>query len=294
MQRTKREWRKQLRRIAKRPLLIIGTVLVVGILLMAIFAKAFSPYDPLSTDVLHRLQAPSSTHWFGTDPLGRDVFSRVIYGSRTSVLTAFFVVFFASGIGSIAGGLAGFFGGATEQIVMRAVDVLIAFPYMILAMALAATLGPSLTNTMIALIVVWSPRYARMMRGQVLQTRACEYVESARALGAGPTRVLLRHVIPNCFEPVLVKATLDIGTTIMYAAALSFIGLGAQPPTPEWGAMVSESRSYILFAWWYTTFPGLAIFLATLGFNLVGDGIRDLIDPRTLRIESTTGRLGRP
>lgn len=283
MDRGRRSYKRQIRRIGRKPLLVVGIVIVTAILVMAIFANVISPYDPLKSNLLHRLQSPSQAHWFGTDPLGRDILSRVIHGSRISVLMGFFVVFFASSIGSFGGAVAGFFGGVTDQLIMRIVDVLIAFPYMILAMALAASLGPSLTNTMIALIIVWAPRYARMMRGQVLQTMSCEYIESARALGANRMRVLLRHVLPNCFDPVLIKGTLDVGTTIMYAAALSFIGLGAQPPAPEWGAMVSESRSYILFSWWYTTFPGLAIFLATLGFNLLGDGIRDLVDPRTLK-----------
>jgi len=280
MGRRSQEWKKQLRRIRRMPLLIVGFVIVIGILVLAAFPGQIAPYNPVKSNLMHRLEPPSKAHWFGTDPLGRDILSRVIHGSRISVMTGFVVVFFAALTGSLAGALAGYFGGALDQFIMRVVDVLIAFPYLILAMALAASLGPSLMNTMIALIIVWAPRYARMMRGQVLQTMNCEYVESARAVGAGRVRILFSHVLRNCFEPVLVKATLDVGTTIMYAAALSFIGLGAQPPSPEWGAMVSHSRSYILFSWWYTTFPGLAILLATLGFNLIGDGIRDLIDPR--------------
>lgn len=275
--------RRTLRRIARRPLLIVGVVIVLGVLLVAALADVISPYNPLKSDLLHALEEPSTGHPFGTDPLGRDILSRVIHGSRVSVVTGVFVVSLASGLGSVAGCVAGFFGGVADLAIMRLVDILIAFPYLILAMALTATLGPSLGNAMIALIIVWWPRYARMMRGQVLHTVNEDYVEAARALGAGPLRIVVRHVVPNCFEPVLIKGTLDIGITIMYAAALSFIGLGAQPPTPEWGAMVSESRTYILFAWWYTTFPGLAIFLATLGFNLLGDGIRDLLEPTGLK-----------
>ena len=283
MRRRKRDWKRTFRRIRRKPLLVVGTVIVLCILILAAFPNQIAPYNPVKSNLSHRLEAPSAEHWFGTDTLGRDILSRVIHGSRISVMTGFFVVFFAASVGSLLGAVAGFFGGAIDQIIMRAVDVLIAFPYLILAMALAAALGPSLVNTMIALIIVWAPRYARMMRGQVIQTMTCEYVESAKGIGAGRMRILLSHVLRNCFEPVLIKGTLDVGTTIMYAAALSFIGLGAQPPTPEWGAMVSQSRAYMLHSWWYTTFPGLAILVATLGFNLMGDGIRDLIDPRSVK-----------
>ncbi|MCX6093582.1 MAG: ABC transporter permease [Candidatus Bipolaricaulota bacterium] len=276
-------WRRQVRRIWRKPLLVVGILIVLGVLVMAVFPGQLAPYDPFKSNLAHRLEPPSKGHWFGTDPLGRDLLSRVIYGSRVSVITGFVVVFLAAAIGSFAGALAGFYGGALDQIVMRIVDVLIAFPYMILAMALAAALGPSLINTMIALSIVWVPRYARMMRGQVLQAMGSEYIESAKALGVGRLRILVRHLLPNCFEPVLIKGTLDVGTTIMYAAALGFIGLGAQPPSPEWGAMISQSRSYILYSWWYTTFPGFAILVACLGFNLIGDGIRDLVDPRTAK-----------
>jgi len=227
-----------------------------------------------------RLSPPSSKYLFGTDDVGRDILSRVIYGSRISLRICTLVVGLTIGIGTILGIVSGYWGGWIDELIMRISDVFLAFPALILAMAIAAALGPSLENVILAMVVIWWPRYARVTRGQVLVLREIDYIVAARAVGVHNRRIIMRHILPNCISPVLVQATLDMGEVLLTAATLSFIGFGAQPPTPEWGAMISLGRNYLRDNWWYATFPGLAILLTVIGFNLLGDAARDILDPR--------------
>jgi len=226
---------------------------------------------------------PNSKHYFGTDDYGRDIFSMVVYGARTSLKICVMVVFFATVIGTLLGGVAGYFGGRIDEIIMRVTDVFLSIPYLILAMAVAAALGRSIENIMYAMIVVWWPQYARILRGQVLSVRENQYVEAAKSVGVSEWRILFKHVIPNAFAPLLVQITLDLGAVLLVAAGLSFIGLGASPGTAEWGLMIAMARTHMFHAWWYVTFPGVAILLTVLGFNLFGDGLRDITDPRIRR-----------
>jgi peptide/nickel transport system permease protein len=238
------------------------------------------PLDAPLEMVGRRLQPPSAAHWLGTDALGRDVLSRTLHGAQFSIPIAVIVVFAAVLIGGVLGAISGFFGGLAGAAVMRLVDVTLAFPPILLAMAVAASLGPGLENAAIAMIVVWWPLYARLVRAQVLEVREREHVEAAVAGGAGPMRVLFVHVLPLCWTPVLVNATMDFGQVVLLAASLSFIGLGATPPTPEWGAMIADGAKHF-YHWWIAFGPGMAIFIVVVGFNFVGDGLRDLLDPRT-------------
>lgn len=258
----------------------VGLVLVALFLLLVIFAPWIAPYDPDDQDLSAALSAPSADHWFGADQYGRDVLSRVIFGSRYALV----VIVVADGLALLLGGgfglVAGFVGGKVDAAIMRLTDVLLAFPYLLLALIIVAALGPSFTNSIIAIGIIYTPQYARLMRGQVLAVQALDYVWAARSVGAGQLRVMLRHVLPNSFSPVLVMATLQAGSVVVETAGLSFLGLGAQPPSPDWGALLADGQSYFLSAWWIATFPGLAIFLVVLGFNLVGDALRDQLDPR--------------
>ena len=267
------------RRVLRKPMMIAGIVVVVGWVLLAALAPVIAPYDPIDQDVRHRLLGFSQTHWLGVDELGRDVFSRVLYGGRVSLPVAAAVVIVATIFGTAFGGVAGFAGPWADGIAMRLVDVVLAFPSLILAMAIAAALGPSIQNSMLAMLLVWWPPYARLARGQVLALKTREYVIAARGLGLQEHRILLRHVLPNAFAPLLVMMTMDFGTAIIITAALSFLGLGAVPPTPEWGSMVAEGRELIQ-QWWISTFPGIAIFMVAIATNFIGDGLRDIIDPR--------------
>lgn len=268
-----------LRRALRKPMMIAGIVVVVGWVLLAALAPVIAPYDPIDQDVRHRLLGFSQAHWLGVDELGRDVFSRVLYGGRVSLPVAAAVVIVATIFGTVFGGVAGFAGPWADGLAMRLVDVVLAFPSLILAMAIAAALGPSIQNSMLAMLLVWWPPYARLARGQVLALKNREYVIAARGLGLQEHRILLRHVLPNAFAPLLVMMTMDFGTAIIITAALSFLGLGAVPPTPEWGAMVAEGRELIQ-QWWISTFPGVAIFMVAIATNFIGDGLRDIIDPR--------------
>ncbi len=269
--------------LKKSPLAMVGTVLVLLFLFVALFAPILAPYDPIKQDLSNILQPPSEKHPFGTDTLGRDILSRIIYGARISLIVGVLVVTISSIIGIIAGLVSGFFGGYIDLIVMRITDLFLSFPALILAMAIAGALGPSLTNTMIAISLVWWPPYARLIRGQVLTVKHKEFVEAATALGQSNLRIMFTHVLPNSLTPAIIQATMDLGAVILTAAGLSFIGFGAQPPTPEWGSMISLGRNYFLKQWWLATFPGLAILITVVGFNLLGDGIRDLLDPRIRR-----------
>ena len=248
------------------------------------FAPLIAPYDPLAQSFVP-FAPPSADHLFGTDELGRDVFSRVIYGARISLPLGLLLVVLASTIGVVLGSLAGYFRGLADGLVMRTADLVFAFPAIILAMVVTAALGRGLTNAVLALVVVSWPAYARVVRSLVLSVGDSEYVWASRLLGASSRRALVRDVLPNVLGPVLVLATLDVGVAILLLSGLSFLGLGAQPPTPEWGSMVATGTQYFQF-WWMGTFPGLAIFTAVLAFNFVGDSLRDVFDPRTAR-EST-------
>ena len=263
----------------RQPLAVIGSVIAVAWIVVAIFAPLIAPYDPLAQNFALS-QAPSGAHLFGTDELGRDVLSRVIFGSRVSVPIALLLVTLAALIGGLVGGIAGYFRGIVDGFSMRTVDLVFAFPPIILAMVVAAVLGRGLQNAALAIVVVAWPSYARVVRGLVLSVGDSEYVESARLLGSSARRTLFRDVLPNVAGPVLVLATLDLANAILLLSGLSFLGLGAQPPQAEWGSMVADGAQYFQW-WWIGTFPGLAIFTAVLAFNFLGDSLRDLFDPQT-------------
>ncbi|MDC3412277.1 ABC transporter permease [Aquibacillus sp. 3ASR75-11] len=273
-------WLDALSRLVKSKTSFIGLCLILLLILTAIFAPVIATYDPTEVQLLDRYQAPSSEHWLGTDELGRDIFSRIVYGSRISIQVGVIAVGISAIVGILLGGIAGYFGRWVDQIIMRIIDILMAFPSILLAIALVAVLGPSLTNAMIAVGIVGVPQFARIVRSTVLSVKETEYIEAARAIGAKSNRILFQHVLPNCTAPIIVQATLGIGTAILDAAGLSFLGLGAQPPAPEWGAMLSDGRAALQTSPWVITFPGIAIFLVVLAFNLFGDGLRDALDPR--------------
>jgi len=267
----------------KSRLTMIGTFVVLFFIVIAIFAPYIAPYDPIAQDLKQRLLPPSSEHLFGTDQFGRDIFSRVIYGSRIAIWIILLVSIISGGIGTLVGVFAGYFGGVVDEVLMRITDMFLAFPSLVLAMAFAAAMGPSLTNTIIAISLVYWTVYARLARAEALRVKNMEYIEAEKAMGASNLRIIFLHVLPMCISPVLVQLTLRMGTIILTAAGLGFLGLGAQPPTPEWGAMVSDGRNYLVDQWWISTFPGMAIAIVVLGFNLLGDGIRDMLDPRLRR-----------
>ena len=271
----------QLRRLRRRyGVPAFGALIVLAWLLIATFAPLIAPYPPNAVDVSMRLQAPGALHWIGTDELGRDVLSRLIYGARISLLTGIVVVLVSGLVGTLIGGVAAYVGGWVEEVLMRFTDLVLCFPPIILALAIAAALGIGTTNTIIAILVVWWPKFARLARSLVLQQRAREYVEAAVIAGYGPARILGRHIIPNAIGPLIVLLTLDVGNAIITFAGLSFLGLGVVPPTAEWGAMVAEGRELVQ-QWWVAAFPGLAILTVVLGFNFFGDGVRDWLDPRS-------------
>ncbi len=277
------EWRKRLHRVLYNPLTALGlsVILIWGVL--GITAPLLAPYGPNEPRMSVRLSAPSSEHWLGTDQYGRDIFTRVLYGARISMGIGLISVGIALLFGLPLGALAGYWGGKPEQLIMRLMDMILAFPALILAMAIASSLGRDLGSAMIAVGIVGIPDFARIMHGQTLALRNKEYVEAARATGAGHIRIIFRHILPNALSPIVVRATLGLGFAVLTAASLSFLGLGIRPPTAEWGAMVSDGREFIVSGeWWITTFPGLAIMSAVMGFNLAGDGLRDLLDPHTV------------
>ena len=259
-----------------------GGVIVLAWVLVAIFATALAPWPHEQVDVTRRLLPPSAEHWLGTDLLGRDVFSRLLVGARISLVAGIVVVVVGGLVGTLIGGIAAYAGGRAEEWMMRATDLVMCFPPIILAMAIAAALGIGVTNTILAMLVVWWPKFARLARSLVLVQRNQEYVEAAHVLGFGPSRILFRHIVPNAVGPLVVLLTLDVGTAILTFAGLNFLGLGVIPPTPEWGAMVSEGRE-LVEQWWVATFPGIAILTVVIGFNFLGDGIRDWLDPKSRR-----------
>jgi peptide/nickel transport system permease protein len=276
--RPRRRW--PMANLVRRPTARVGAAIVCVFLLLTIFAPLIAPYDPFDQDLSSALTAPSAAHLLGTDQYGRDILTRIMYGSRTALLAIVVADGIALALGAALGLLAGYRGGRVDSVVMRLVDVLLAFPYLLLALIIVAALGPSLINSIVAIGVVYTPQYARLIRGQVLAVRTTEYVLAARAVGASATRIMLRHILPNSFTPLLVMATLQSGTVVVETAGLSFLGLGAQPPSPDWGALLADGQSYFLTAWWIATFPGLAIFAVVIGFNLFGDALRDYYDPR--------------
>jgi peptide/nickel transport system permease protein len=279
---TGRTWPRQVRRfLTRHPLNMAGALLVTLAVLTAIFGDAMAPYPPLKPSYDSILAAPTLSHVLGTDQIGRDVLSRVLSGARISLEVAAVVLLIGVSLGTLLGLLAGYLGGLVDELIMRLTDVFLALPALVLAVAITATLGPSIPNTMIALGAVWWPWYTRLVRGQVLSIREMVFIEAARAIGVSLPRMLWRHILPETFAPIIVQMSLDVGYAILAVSSLSFIGLGAQPPAPEWGAMISDAQSYVRDGWWTATFPGLAIALTAMGFNLVGDGLRDFLDPRT-------------
>lgn len=267
------------RAVRNYPFAIVGLVIAVLFLAVALFPGLFTRYDPVKLSLTDRLLPPSAQHWLGTDHLGMDVYSRVIYGARTTLKVVVTVLAMAAGIGLVLGSVAGYLGGRVDTVLMRITDVFLAFPSLVLAIAINATLGRGLTSTMMAVGFTWWPPYARLVRAQILAGKNEEYVTAARAVGASPFRILVRHVLRNCFDPILVKITLDGGFIALTTAGLSFLGLGAKPPTPEWGRMVAEGREFLLTQWWITTFPGLALCLIVVSSNLIGELVRDWLDP---------------
>jgi peptide/nickel transport system permease protein len=274
--------RRFLRRFLRHRSAVFGAALLLFWLFLALLAPFLAPFSPLQQNLRERLQPPDRVHLFGTDEVGRDIFSRVLYGARISLPVALMVVTLSGAFGTLLGAVAGFLGGWTDEVIMRVADATLAFPALILAMAITTALGPGLFNAALAITLVLWPEYARLMRGEVLRVREMEYVMAARALGASRLRILGRHILPNSIPLMLVKASLDAGNAILLASALSFVGLGAAPPSPEWGAMVSMGRQKF-FEWWIAAAPGMAIFTAVMGFNFLGDGLRDLLDPRLSR-----------
>jgi peptide/nickel transport system permease protein len=258
----------------------LGAVIVVLILLLAVFGPLLAPQNPDQVNLLAVLQPPSVNHWFGTDSLGRDIFSQVLAGARISIEVAVIILSLSVVFGTALGIMSGLAGGLVDEIIMRITDLFLAFPGFILAAAIAATLGPSLQHTVLALAVVFWPWYTRLIRGQVLSLREREFVLAARVARAGTMWIATRHLARNVLAILIVQVSLDVGYAILATSSLSFLGLGAQPPSPEWGALIASGRSYIQTAWWWTVFPGLALALTVLGFNLLGDGLRDWIDPR--------------
>jgi peptide/nickel transport system permease protein len=262
------------------PLNALAVLLVFGVLFCVVFGPLIAPYPPDQTNFVATLQAPSIHHLFGTDELGRDLFSRILYGARISLEVAVVILSFAVVFGTLLGIISGYLGGLVDEIIMRFTDLFLGFPSLILAAAIAATLGPSLNHTIIALAIVWWPWYTRLARGQVLALREREFVLAAGISGASVPRIVLRHLLPNILSLMVVQLSMDVGNAILSTSSLSFLGLGAQPPEPEWGSIIAQGSNFILTSWWYVTFPGLALALTVLGFNLLGEGMRDWMDPR--------------
>lgn len=272
-----------LRRLVENPLSAIGLVLSGLLILGAVLAPLLAGHDPLALDPPNRFLPPGPGHLFGTDEAGRDLFARVVYGARPSLTAAVVILALSSSIGTLVGLVAGYMGGIVDELLMRLTDMFLAFPALVLAMGAAAALGPSLNNAILATALVWWPWYARLVRGQTLHLKHEAFIEASRMAGASSAWILFRHILPNCRTPVIVQMSLDIGFAILTMASLSFVGLGAQPPTPEWGSMIAIGRQYFLDQWWYITFPGLAVFIAVMAFNVLGDGFQEALSPRVRR-----------
>jgi peptide/nickel transport system permease protein len=266
----------------KNRLNLVGVILVALFFFLAFFGSILAPQDPFKQNITGaKLLGPSWSHLMGTDELGRDVLSRIMAGTKYSLQVAVVVLGFSVVFGTIIGAISGFFGGFVDELLMRFTDLFLAFPALVLAIAIASTLGKSLTNTMIALATVFWPWYARLVRGQVLAVRERDFVDAGRSIGMSNGRLMFRHILPNCVSVIIIQMTLDVGYAVLTTSSLSFIGLGAQPPDPEWGTMMSTARNYFRDAWWYTTFPGVALTLTVFAFNILGDGLQDLLDPRS-------------
>lgn len=270
-------------RLSKSPLAMFGLAIILLLIFCALFAEAISPYSPIKQDLMHMFETPSAEHWLGTDEFGRDILSRLIYGARVSLQVGFIAVGIALVVGGMLGAISGYYSGWLDNSIMRVMDVLLSIPQTLLAIAIVAALGPSLMNLMIAVGISAVPTYARIVRGSVLSIRSMEFIEAARSVGSSDLRIILRHIIPNSMAPIIVQSTLGVASAILNAAGLSFIGLGIQPPNPEWGAMLSGGRQYIRDFPHMTLYPGLAIMFTILALNFLGDGLRDALDPKLKR-----------
>jgi len=278
--RAQRAWFGWLR-FVRNPLALAGLAIIVALAVVALFAPWIATQDPFAQELTQRLQPPSAQHWFGTDQVGRDLFSRVVHGSRITLYIVFLVGIIVAPIGLAVGAIAGYAGGKVDTVLMRVTDIFLAFPSLVLALAFVAALGPGLLNAVIAIALTHWPGFARLARAETLVVRSSDYIAASRIQGASALRILLRHVIPMCMPSVIVRTSLSMAGVILTAAGLGFLGLGAQPPSPEWGAMLSSGRRFLIDYWWMPTFPGLAIMLVSLAFNLLGDGLRDVLDPRS-------------
>ena len=276
------QWLEVWRRLKRNKMAVVGLVILIILVLLAVFANVIANYDNvvIKQNLSQRLQAPSAAHWLGTDEFGRDIFARLVHGTRVSLQVGIIAVGISIVIGGILGAIAGYYGGKLDNIIMRIMDIFLAVPSILLAIAIVSALGPSILNLMLAISISSVPSYARIVRASVLSIRDQEFIEAAKAIGASNTRIIFRHIIPNSLAPVIVQATLGVASAILSTAGLSFIGLGIQPPAPEWGSMLSGGRQYLRYAWWVTTFPGVAIMITILSLNLLGDGLRDALDPR--------------
>lgn len=273
-------WYDRWRALSKKKLAMIGTVMIAFFVVVAVFAPWLTPYDYKAQDLLNRLQPPSATHWFGTDDLGRDIATRVLYGARISLWIGLLSVIGSVAVGTLLGVLAGFYGRWIDGVISRIFDTMLAFPGMLLAIGIVAALGPSLENAIIAISIVNIPTYGRLVQGRVLSLKEEEFIMAAKAVGMKERRLLFLHIVPNCLSPIIVQGTLGIATAVLEAAGLGFLGMGAVPPEPEWGKMLADSRQFIQNAPWTLFFPGVSIMLIVLGFNFMGDGLRDVLDPR--------------
>lgn len=271
------------RRLRKNPLAMFGLFIVALLIFFAITADIIAPYKYYEQNLMASFQPPSREHLFGTDEFGRDILSRIIHGSRISLQVGLIAVGISVVLGGFFGAIAGFYGGRIDNLIMRGMDILLSIPSILLAIAIAASLGPGLYNMMVAVGISTTPQYARIIRGSVLSLRGQEFVEAAKAVGSSDTRIIMKHILPNCLAPIIVQSTLGVASAILTAAGLSFIGLGIQPPTPEWGAMLSGGREYIRDYAYMTIFPGLAIMITILALNFLGDGLRDVLDPKLKR-----------
>jgi peptide/nickel transport system permease protein len=283
-------WRETLGLLARNPTALVSALVLVAIVVVAIFDDTFAPHGPNEQDIANRLQAPSGEHPFGTDDLGRDILSRVILGASVSLRVGFLSVGLALVVGTVLGLLAGFYGGWVDDVVMRIMDVLFAFPAVLLAIAILAIRGPGTSNTIIAIAIVYVPIFARVTRASVLGVREEVYVRASRSVGASDFRLITRHVLPNAAPPIIVQTSISLAFAVLAEAALSFLGLGTQPPNPSWGLMLAEGRGFIQLAWWLAFFPGIAIVITVLCFNLLGDGLRDVLDPRQRTLMAGGGR----
>ncbi|MGL4534412.1 MAG: nickel transporter permease [Fusobacteriaceae bacterium] len=270
------------RRLKRNKMAVLGLIIIVTMIIIAVFANVIADYDTvvIKQNLSERLQSPSMKHILGTDEFGRDIFARLIHGARVSLKVGVLAVSLSIAIGGSLGAFAGFYGGKLDNVIMRIMDIFLAVPSILLAIAIVSALGPNLRNLMLAISISSVPSYARIVRASVLSIRDQEYIEAAKAIGASDMRIIFRHIIPNSLAPVIVQGTLGVAGAILSTAGLSFIGLGIQPPAPEWGSMLSGGRQYLRYAWWVTTFPGIAIMMTILSLNLLGDGLRDALDPR--------------